>query len=149
MAISSLLCGGLMTASIALQKSFIASRHHILAQAGQMRLIDYMNLDLRRALTVSTNTGRLTVTIPDYYDSFGAPRDPQIQGGLAVYGPASKVITYYQTGNTIYRTEGATTMAVCTDVSDFQMTFLDLGQRNFARLLTQPLRHSVYTYPDI
>lgn len=127
-AVSSLLCGGLVTGSLLLQKSFMASRYHILAQAQQMRLADYMDLDLRRALTVSTANGRLTMTIPDYYDSIGNPRDPQIQNGTAVYGPSTKTITYYQTGATIYRTEGATTTALASDVSDFQLVFLDLGQ---------------------
>src|SRR5688572_18908860 len=90
MAISSLLCAALITGSIAIQKSFMASRHHVLAQAEQMRLMDYMNLDLRRALSVSTTSTTLTVTIPDYYDSSGQPRDPQITKGLAAYGPSPK-----------------------------------------------------------
>jgi type II secretory pathway pseudopilin PulG len=128
MAISSLLCGALIAGSLSLQKSFVASRHHILAQAEQMRLMDYMNLDLRRALSVSTGSGRLTVTIPDYYDSFGQPRDPEVKGGLAVYGPSPKTITYYKDGEVIYRSEGASRIALATDVSDFQLTFLDLGQ---------------------
>jgi hypothetical protein len=126
--LSSLLCGGLITGAILLQKSFVASRYHILAQTQQMRLTDYMDLDLRRALTVSTAFGRLTMTIPDYYDSVGNPRDPQIQGGKAVYGPSTKTITYYKDGATIFRTEGAVTSALATDVSDFQLAFLDLGQ---------------------
>jgi type II secretory pathway component PulJ len=128
MSISSLLCAGLITGSLTLQKSFIASRHHILAQAEQMRLTDYMNLDLRRALTVSTANGRLTLTIPDYYDSFGQPRDPQIKNGLAVYGTNSKTVTYYKDGSTIYRMESSSLTAIANDVSDFQLTFLDLGQ---------------------
>jgi type II secretory pathway pseudopilin PulG len=128
MAISSLLCAALITGTISLQKSFIASRHHILAQSEQMRLIDYMNLDLRRALSVTTGTDRLTVTIPDYYDSFGEPRDPEIKGGMAVYGPSPKTITYFKQGETIYRQEGATLTPLATDVSDFQLTFKDLKQ---------------------
>ncbi len=125
--ISSLLCGGLVTGSLLLQKSFIASRYHILAQAQQMRLTDYMNLDLRRALTVST-VGGLSMTIPDYYDSMGNPRDPVMQNGSAKYGPVTRTIRYYQDGATIYRAEGATTTALASDVSDFKLAYLDLGQ---------------------
>lgn len=125
--ISSLLCGGLITGSILLQKSFVASRYHILAQAQQMRLTDYMDLDLRRALSVST-VGGLTMTIPDYYDSTGKPRDPVIRNGAAIYGPATKTIRYYQEGATIYRAEGASTTALASDVSDFKLAFQDLGQ---------------------
>lgn len=128
LAVSSLLCGGLMTGSILLQKSFLASRYHMLAQAQQLRLTDYMDLDLRRALTVSTGSGRLAMTIPDYYDSTGVPRDPQIKNGGIIYGPGTKTITYYQDGATIYRSEGMTTSALATDVADFQLAFLDLGQ---------------------
>ena len=128
MSISSLLCAGLITGSLVLQKSFIACRHHILAQSEQMRLTDYMNLDLRRALSVSTASGRLTMTIPDYYDSFNQPRDPQIKNGLAVYGSSPKTVTYYKDGATIYRMEGSSLIALANDVSDFQLAFLDLGQ---------------------
>lgn len=128
MSISSLLCAGLIAGSIALQKSFLAARHHILAQAEQMRLTDFMNLDLRRALSVSTGAGRLTMTIPDYYDSAGEPRDPQIKNGMAVYGPSAKTVTYYKEGATIYRMDGGLPVALATDVQDFQLTFLDLGQ---------------------
>ncbi len=128
MAAASVLCAGLITGAISLLKSFAASKHHIVAQAEQMRLTDYMNLDLRRALTVSTDNSRLTITIPDYYDSDGLPRTPKIQGGTAVYGTSSKEIVYYKNGATIYRQEGTRLTALANDVSNFQLTFLDLGQ---------------------
>lgn len=128
MAASCILCAGLITGSIALQKSFIASRHHMISQAQQMLLTDYMNLDLRRALTVSTQFGRLTVTIPDYYDSSEEPRDPEIRGGAIVYGPGPKQITYYKEGEVIYRQEGSSKLALASNVEDFALTFLDQGQ---------------------
>jgi hypothetical protein len=128
MALTSLLSGALITGAIFLQKSFVASRHHIIAQAQQMRLLDYMNLDLRRALTVSTVNGRLTMTIPDYYDSSGKPRDPSIQNGMAVYGTAPRTVTYYKDGEKIYRSDGGPLLALASDVSDFQLAFQDLGQ---------------------
>jgi hypothetical protein len=128
LAIASLLSAGLTVGAITTQKSFIASRYHMDAQAQQMRLMDYMNLDLRRALTVNTEFGRLTLTIPDYYDSTGQPRDPAIKGGLAVYGSASRTIRYYKDGSTVFRSEGDALVALATDVEDFQMSFQDLGQ---------------------
>jgi hypothetical protein len=127
-AAASVLCGGMITGSIALLKSYAASKHHIVAQSEQMRLTDFMNLDLRRALTVSTAGGRLTITIPDYYDSDHEPRTPTIRGSMAVYGPTPKQIIYQKTGSTIYRQEGTTLTPLATDVSDFALTFLDLGQ---------------------
>lgn len=128
LAIASLLSAGLTVGAVTTQKSFIASRYHMDAQAQQMRLMDYMNLDLRRALTVSTQFGRLTLTIPDYYDSIGQARDPAIKGGLAVYGSATRTVSYYKQGSTVFRGEGDTLVALATDVEDFQMTFQDLGQ---------------------
>ena len=127
-AIASLMTGGLVTGAMTLQRSFIASRHHLDSQAQQMRLMDFMTLDLRRALTVQATGGQLAMTIPDYYETDGAPRDPRISGGLAVYGTTPVNISYYKTGTTIYRREGNKVLALATDVSDFQLTFLDNGQ---------------------
>jgi prepilin-type N-terminal cleavage/methylation domain-containing protein len=128
MAVASLMTAGLVTGVISIERSFVASRHHIEAQAQQMRLMDYMTLDLRRALKVDTGNGTLTVTIPDYYDANGAPRDAQISGGQAVYGPQPVTIQYYKSGATIYRCAGNTSTALASDVADFQLSFLDAGQ---------------------
>ena len=131
-AISSAMCASLLVGTVLIQKSFAASRHHVDAQAEQMRLTDYMALDLRRALTVSvtpTSAGsQLAITIPDYYTSGGTPRDPQISNGTAVYGPTPVAVSYYKRGDTIYRKQGTVETALCTDVNDFQLTFQDLGQ---------------------
>jgi len=128
MAVASLMTAGLVIGTVTIQRSFMASRHHIEAQAQQMRLMDYMTLDLRRALKVVTGNGTLSVTIPDYYNADGTPRDPQISGGQAVYGSQPVTIQYYKSGATIYRCAGDTTTALATDVADFQLTFLDAGQ---------------------
>jgi prepilin-type N-terminal cleavage/methylation domain-containing protein len=86
MAVASVMTAGVIAGAITIQRSFAASRHHVDSQAQQMRLMDFMGLDLRRALTVGTADGGLQITIPDYYDADGEPRDPQISGGLAPYG---------------------------------------------------------------
>ena len=117
-----------MVGAASIQRSFIASRHHVNAQAQQVRLIDYINLDLRRALSVTTAAGRLVVKIPDFYDTSGEPRDPQIVRGLAVYGSQHKTIEYFREGAAIYRKEGNEKKELATDVSDFQLSFQDLGQ---------------------
>ena len=128
LSIASAMAGGLLVGALSIQKSFQASRHHVNAQAQQLRLMDYINLDLRRALTVSTANERLTVSIPDYYDASGEPREPRIVRSLAVYGNAPKTISYFKEGATIYRSEGGKNTALATDVVDFKLTFLDLGQ---------------------
>ena len=126
--ISTMLSAGLITAIISLQRSFLASRHHIIAQSEQMLLLDSMGLDLRRALSVTTTATDLTITIPDYYKTDGTPRDPAIEGSLAVYGPTPKTIRYYKTGAVIYRSEAGVPAALARNVSEFEMTFENLGQ---------------------
>lgn len=128
MAITSLLSAGLAVGAITIQKSFVASRHHMDAQAQQMRLMDYMTLDLRRALTVNTNSSGLTLTIPDFYDTDGNARDPVIAGGMAKYGTTPRTVTYARNGNEIVRTEAGVATVLARDVSDFQLAFQDLGQ---------------------
>ena len=125
---SSVLAAGLMVGAYTIQKSYQASRHHVTAQAQQLRLMDYINLDLRRALTVDAKLERLTITVPDYYDADGNPRDPKIVRGSAVYGTSNTLIQYYRQGGTIYRSEGSHATALATDVSDFKLTLQDLGQ---------------------
>jgi hypothetical protein len=128
LSIASAMAGGLLVGALSIQKSFQASRHHVNAQSQQLRLMDYINLDLRRALTVNTANGRLTVSIPDYYDANGQPRDPQIVKSLAVYGSAPRTIAYFKEGSTIYRSEGGKSTALATEVLDFKLLFQDLGQ---------------------
>jgi type II secretory pathway component PulJ len=136
--ISSVVGAALLTGSVLVQKSFAASRHHIDAQAEQLRLIDYMGLDLRRALSVSVTAtasgSQLALTIPDYYEPDPAhppqlrPRTPVISNGTVVYGTAPIAISYYKRDSSIYRRQGTVETALATDVNDFQLTIQDLGQ---------------------
>jgi type II secretory pathway pseudopilin PulG len=126
--ITGVMVGGLLVGAVLIQRSFTASRHYLDAQAAQVRLIDYMSLDLRRALTVSTSENQLSLTIPDFYSSDGEPRTPRIQGSSAVYGSSAPKISYYKAGSTIYREEGGKTTAIASDVADFQLVFTDNGQ---------------------
>lgn len=136
--VSSVLVAGLTVAAYTIQRSFQASKHHVNAQAQQMRLMDYINLDLRRALAVSTSNGKLTVKIPDYYDADGFPRDPVIGKGMATYGSAPKTVEYYRDGTGIYRADSAEKLALATDVSDFQLTFQDFGQSILVKVTFLP-----------
>jgi len=126
--ITGVMVAGLLVGAVLIQRSFAASRHYLDAQAAQARLIDYMALDLRRALTVTTSNNALTMTIPDFYETDGEPRTPGIQGGTAIYGPRPRSISYYKDGQTIYRKEETTVTTLATDVADFQLLFTDSGQ---------------------
>lgn len=130
--ISTMLSAGLITAVISLQKSFLSSRHHIVSQSQQMRVLDSMGLDLRRALSVTRYDTELVLTIPDYYEwklVHGVwqemARNPAISTGKAVYGPAPKTIRYYKAGSVIYRQAAGASSALAKDVKDFYMNFDD------------------------
>lgn len=130
MAVMLIIIGVLLIGSISLQRNFNASMQYVRSQTEQVRVLDYMALDLRRALTVSTANGQLQLTIPDYYDVTGNPRMPNITDGYAVYGtPANApVIRYYKEGSNILRSSGNTKVVIAQNVQDFQFNFTDLGQ---------------------
>lgn len=70
--VSGLVLSGLMAGSVALQRSFAATVDFATAQNDQMRISDYLSVDMRRATTVTPdNSGEVTMTIPNYYKSDG------------------------------------------------------------------------------
>ena len=67
-----------MTGVVSLQKSYSASEEYATGMADQMRVLDYLALDLRRAVTppvMDTDDQGIHITVPDYY-RFN-PSDPQ------------------------------------------------------------------------
>jgi hypothetical protein len=83
--------------------------------------MEYIHLDLRRALSVNAEPERLTVRIPDFYDADGQPRDPRILRGAAVYGAAAMTVEYYREGTGIVRWDGVTKAHLATDVASFNL----------------------------
>ena len=78
-AVASLLMGGLISGSVALQRTFDASDWQARAEADVNRLVDYVARDIGSASTVNTTangTVLLTVTKGDYYDRRGTLNDP-------------------------------------------------------------------------
>ncbi len=127
--ISSVLAGSLLVASMTIQRNFSACEDHVTAQADQMRLLDYVALDLRRALTVSIVNNTITLTIPDYYDSSGDPRDPVINSGEIDYGDPSAPVTisYYKQNDKIFRNVDGVLTQIAENVDDFQIEATDSG----------------------
>ena len=130
MTVALIIIAVLLSGSIALQRNFSASMQYVRSQTEQIRVLDYMASDLRRALTVSTTNGQLQLTIPDFYDASGNPRMPTINSGYAVYGDTTNAptIRYFKEGSNIKRTFGTTTVIIAQNVQDFQLNFTDLGQ---------------------
>ncbi len=93
---------------VSLQKSYSATEQYATGIADQERLLDYLALDLRRAMTISTGTAPWTmdadgqglqINVPDYYH-FG-DSDPQHQFPVVndpTYDPSSGSAYYNSTG---------------------------------------------------
>jgi type II secretory pathway pseudopilin PulG len=129
-AISTILAAGLVTGAILLQRNFKASIQYANDQATQARLIDYISQDLRRANTASVASGVLTVTIPDYYDPSGNPRDPSISYSRIYYNnpTASVTIRYFKQGSQVMRQEAGVNRVIADGVESFQLNFVNQGQ---------------------
>ena len=106
----------LVLGAVALQRSYSASDQYAKAQNSQLRVMDYLTRDLRRASTVYplNDPTQISLQVPDYYDTYDAtgnpstlpnvnsqPRDPTITSGSPVFGPNPLTITYYRDVNTL------------------------------------------------
>jgi Tfp pilus assembly protein PilW len=130
--VSSILLAALAAGSIALMRSYNASEDYSTAQTDQLRVLDYISRDVRRALTatVTVSPPRLTLTVPDQY----AAADPNrtfkaptltTQGSFlgATYGTTPVTVSYYVTGSNFVRDESGTLTVIAKGVSDFQPVF--------------------------
>jgi hypothetical protein len=131
--VCAVLTGGMFTTISALRKSAAASEHHTQSQVQQARLIDYMSRDLRRALKVAVDSfeggERLNLSIPDYYDASGGPREPIIDGGGIRYGDGDVAITYFKSGDTVYRSVNGARTVLATGLEKFEIDYTDDGQQ--------------------
>src|SRR3954470_3502100 len=85
MSLSAIVLAACVTASIGLQKSFNAIDNYFATHMQQIRIIDYMNRDVKRGLIVSTSVDlqSVTVTMPSYLIQSGdaeAIADPTLIG---------------------------------------------------------------------
>ena len=133
MAIAVVIFAAIITASIAMQKSFNAVDHFFATHIQQVRIIDYLNRDVKRALicTVSADQQTVTLTIPKYIIQSGdaeAVSNPSLVGAmrsptlstttsLVNYGTTTSTVVYSINGASILRTEDGvvTTVASSTD----------------------------------
>ena len=154
-AAASLVLGALITTSVALQKSFSAAVAYATAEGDQLRFSDYVALDCRRASSAKVDNGVtingistnnvLTLTIPDYYDSYDTngnpypcpetspapspashPKDPTLVNNAVTYGGAPRTIRYYAQGNQFYREQNGVATAIANNVAGFNITQQDL-----------------------
>lgn len=129
--LASMLAVGLVT----VQRTFAASEHHAKTQAAQLRILDYIARDIRRATTVAVRAdgAGLDLTIPDYYVSPDPKntktRDPEInQNGDVIYGDRGIPISYYERIDAkgvhlVCRSYDGIETILATDVERFELAF--------------------------
>jgi prepilin-type N-terminal cleavage/methylation domain-containing protein len=133
MAIAVVIFAAIITASLAMQKSFNAVDHFFATHIQQVRIIDYLNRDVKRALIATTSVDHQTVTltIPKYIIQSGdaeAVSNPSLVGAMRSptlstttsqvnYGTTTSTVVYSINGASILRTEDGvvTTVASSTD----------------------------------
>jgi hypothetical protein len=105
-------CGTLVlvsvvAASVSLQRCFAAIESYSGTEGDQLRILDYIAMDCRRAISATVNNGALTLTLPTYYNSSSTPAyqpyTPTLSSGNIVYGSGQVLITYTQSGTNFTR----------------------------------------------
>jgi len=143
MAVSAFMFAAILTATVNFQRTFSGAMNYSRGTTDQLRALDYVSRDLRRAytVTVSQYSQTLTLTIPDTYatyDSQGNPSgalvDPKITNGQVNYGDPTKPITicYYLSDGQLLRQQTVTstgtvsTIVIADSVETLQSSFADL-----------------------
>ena len=135
LSLSSIVLAAAITSGVSLQKSFSAVDNYFTTHMQQIRIIDYLNRDVKRGLIVTTSVDLQTVTmsVPSYIiqggdteavanpSLIGTPRAPTVaytsSGWQVNYSPTNSTVVYSISGNSILRTENGvvTTIASSTD----------------------------------
>ena len=131
MAIAVVIFAAIITASIAMQKTFNAVDNYFATHIQQVRIIDYLNRDVKRALicTTSADQQTVTLTIPKYIiqsgdaeavsnpSLVGAMRSPTLSTttGLVNYGTTTSTVVYSINGASILRTEDGASHDHCLE----------------------------------
>jgi Tfp pilus assembly protein PilW len=131
MGCGSLLLAAVVTSGVALQRSFAAVEGYSIAEADQLRVLDYIAMDCRRATSAVVANNTLTLTVPSYYKADNTPEDPSFTSGGAVqYSAGTVTIAYSQSGSnfvrSVTRSGTTTTTAIATNVATFTVNPQDL-----------------------
>jgi type II secretory pathway component PulJ len=132
----------LLLGFVALERNYAATTDFATNHADEMRISDYLALDLRRALVVQAARNDTTIFIPPYYSSTGTPQSPALDGeGGVFYGAAgsSVKVHYYLSGGTIFRQQdNATPVSLAVNVQDFIFDVTDAGKVVTTRITFNP-----------
>jgi len=123
---------GLLMGFTALERNYAATTDFTQNHADEMRISDYMAMDLRRAIAVQAARNDTTIYIPGYYDATGAPQTPTLDGeGGVIYGASgsSVMVHYYLMAGTIYRQQATgPALPLAVNVQDFVFDVTDAGK---------------------
>ena len=151
--LSSIVLAAAITSGVALQKSFAAVDNYFTTHLQQIRIIDYLNRDVKRGLVVTTSVDlqSVTMSVPNYIiqtgdpeavanpSLVGTPRTPTIAytsaGWQVNYSPSMTTVVYSISGSSILRTENGvvTTIASSTDQLVPTTTDVDLANTEYAK----------------
>jgi prepilin-type N-terminal cleavage/methylation domain-containing protein len=150
--LSSIVLAAAITAGVSLQKSFNAVDNYFTTHMQQIRIIDYLNRDVKRGLIVTTSVDlqSVTMSLPNYLIQsgdpeaisnpalIGTPRTPTISynasGWQVNYSPSTTTVVYTISGTSITRTENGvvTTIASSTDQLVPTTTDVELANTEYA-----------------
>lgn len=137
-----MISAGLMLGFTSLERNFAATTDYATNHSDQMRISDYLAMDLRRALSVQAAANDTTLFIPSFYDANGAAQMPTLDGKGGVYYGASGSsvrIRYYLVAGTIYRAQDSLTpVALAENVKDFVFSVTDTGKVVSTRITFNP-----------
>lgn len=133
---------GLILGFISLERNYAATTDFATNHADEMRITDYLALDLRRALSLQAGHNDTRIWIPKYYGSDGLPQTANLDSDGDVYygNPGDTVqIHYYLSGGTIYRQQDtASPTPLAVNVQDFVFDVTDAGKVVSTRVTFNP-----------
>ena len=172
MAIAVVIFAAIITASLAMQKSFNAVDHYFATHLQQVRIIDYLNRDVKRALicTTSANQQTVTLTIPKYVvqstdqdgqsnpSLIGTMRTPTISptssyqvnyNYVGTTTPATSTIVYSINGASILRTEDGVVTTIASSTDQLIPTTTDVDLANTEKATMAVTFHQIFTSGNV
>ena len=172
MAIAVVIFAAIITASLAMQKSFNAVDHYFATHIQQVRIIDYLNRDVKRALicTTSANQQTVTLTIPKYVvqstdqdgqsnpSLIGTMRTPTISptssyqvnyNYVGTTTPATSTIVYSINGASILRTEDGVVTTIASSTDQLIPTTTDVDLANTEKATMAVTFHPIFTSGNV
>ena len=134
---------GLLMGFTALERNYSATTDFATNHADEMRISDYMALDLRRALVVQAAQNDTTIFIPSYYDATGTPQTPALGWRPAAFITERRkfgqsALLSCLAAQSIRQQDNANPVALAVNVQDFIFDVTDAGKVVKTRITFNP-----------